>query len=259
MSDPNAVAGLQARLTKLVLNIQFLWFIGHLTTLSQSALFILSGGKSYYKAYYGVILCYGIILYKCHGTPKFSRDYFQKVMTDENAQYLLLAIVWVSSAPISVTLLPYATFSLFQFLSYTRQSVLPAIFPPVAGAASGLTQQVSASIDKFVKANQQPALRAVAFIEVFLILPFLIVSVFGRYASFTTPILFIQFLRFRYFFSSLTKQAVHELRSRLDVLFGLPAVPAVVQNGYRTVRDLIVRYLGADGAAAANANANAGN
>jgi hypothetical protein len=47
--------------------MQFAWFVGHLVTVTQAILTIFSSGSwNYYKAYYGTLLSYGIILWKAH-------------------------------------------------------------------------------------------------------------------------------------------------------------------------------------------------
>lgn len=56
-----------ARVKKLAMNMQFAWFVGHLVTVTQAVLTIFSSGNwNYYKAYYGTLLSYGIILWKAH-------------------------------------------------------------------------------------------------------------------------------------------------------------------------------------------------
>ena len=55
---------------------------------------------NYYKAYYGCILSYVIILIKSHPQPTLSKEYVARVLQDENTQYFLLALVWLFGAPI---------------------------------------------------------------------------------------------------------------------------------------------------------------
>ncbi|KAJ3220920.1 hypothetical protein HK099_003905 [Clydaea vesicula] len=44
------------------------------------------------------------LVLKTHGTPQLSRAYLQRIMMDENTQYLLLAVVWFTSPPVFGTI-----------------------------------------------------------------------------------------------------------------------------------------------------------
>ncbi|KAJ3089854.1 hypothetical protein HK102_005311 [Quaeritorhiza haematococci] len=240
---------LGARLQALLLSAHFLWFVGHLLTVIQASIFILysrfdvSGQKNYNKAYYGTFLSYGIILYKAHGTPQISRAYLERVLMDENAHYLILAIVWWSSRPLWVTLIPFVTFSLFHSLTYFRQEIIPQFFASPAGTQFSLSRKLSHAIGTFVSSYQQNALYFVAYLEVWLIMPFIIVSIFGGYASIFTPLMYAHFLKFRYFFSPMTKKALGDLRTRADARIGFnERMPDWVRSAYLRIRDTIIRF-----------------
>jgi hypothetical protein len=55
----------------------------------------------------------GALQYKSLGTPQLNKAYIQRALMDENVQYLLLALYWYLQKPIYITLIPFATFSLF--------------------------------------------------------------------------------------------------------------------------------------------------
>lgn len=129
---------------------------------------------------------------------------------DENVQYFLLALYWFFSSPITgkarirvddieihgelicfitVTLVPYATFSLFHALGYVRSNIIPNVFPaaPAAAASSSSSsgastttwqaktqQQIKAWVDK----NYETAMRFVAQIEVVGIMGRLLLGIF---------------------------------------------------------------------------------
>lgn len=253
--ETQSAATLSQRLLKVVRTAQFFWFFGHFITVSHSILYILysrftDGGPGIYlRAYYGTLLSYGIIIYKTHGTPQANLQYVQKIFMDENTQYLLLALIWLTSSPLWVTLIPFLTFSLFHMLSYFRQEILPAVFPKIAGGAPTIADKISPVIQQFVQQYQKEAVRLVAYSEVWMILPFLVVSVFLRYVSILTPFLFCHFLRYRYFFSVQTQEAFTILDTRVTgFIMGNPSIPPVIKNGYNTVREMIVKYGAMNGA-----------
>lgn len=89
-----------------------------------------------------------------------------------------------------MTLVPYATFSLFHALGYVRSNIIPNVFPaaPAAAAASSSSsgasstttwqaktqQQIKAWVDK----NYETAMRFVAQIEVVGIMGRLLLGIF---------------------------------------------------------------------------------
>ena len=95
---------LSTRISKMVLSLQFLWFAGHLITFLHAVYYIFVGSaysdRSYYKAYYGALISYLIVIFKGQRNFSISKQWLTSVMMDENAQYLLLAFVWMTSGPV---------------------------------------------------------------------------------------------------------------------------------------------------------------
>ncbi|KAI8393954.1 uncharacterized protein BYT42DRAFT_552844 [Radiomyces spectabilis] len=257
MAPPPPARPLSARLFQIAKTQQFAWFIGHALTLLGSlfhfiSIFTLGSGiKAYKIAYAGALLSYGVVIYKSHGAPQFNAAYAQRLVMDENMQYLLLALYWFVNSPITVTLIPFFTFSTFHALGYIRTNLIPAVFPapraPAGQSSSAqptwqakLQQQIKAWTDK----NYGVAMRLVAQAEVVVIAGRLLLGLFRLHI---VPIfLFAQFLRFRYHLSTYTKQAFTDLRVSLDRLLlpptADPRIPSAVGNFYTTVKSMIIRY-----------------
>ncbi|TKA53402.1 hypothetical protein B0A53_04388 [Rhodotorula sp. CCFEE 5036] len=242
----------------------YAWAGGHFAVLLGTALSLLGrGAKAYRIAYLGALVSWGIVVYKSLGTPQVNRAYLQRALLDENVQYLLLALYWFLQAslkPIYVTLIPFATFSLFHALTFVRTSVLPK--PPAgtgakstsgSGSGSGSTQaqqqamsagaQASKMIQTWVKANYEKAMQFVAFVEV--------VVVFGRVLfgallfqnSLLAPLFFAHFLRLRYYLSPPTRKAFAWVSNRVDeYTVRNSKCPPVVTKAVKVVRELIIRY-----------------
>ncbi|KAJ3073861.1 hypothetical protein HDU98_000458 [Podochytrium sp. JEL0797] len=242
--QPNAApaATYSEKLKAMAMNLQLIfWFLGHATTVLQTILFVIfSGAKSYNKALYAILLSYGIILYKAHGAPKMNniQMYLQRIMVDENTQYLLLALIWWTSRPVWVVLLPYATFSIFHAANYMRTELLPTVIPASSPLYSISSSTVIPLLAHFSQTYQAKCLRAVSYLEVFFILPYLVVFVFVGKVSFMTPFVFVQFLRFRFQFSPMTREAFTELKRRTDGIF----LGGAYQQYYLQAVDFIVRY-----------------
>ncbi|KAI8144460.1 hypothetical protein BJV82DRAFT_68836 [Fennellomyces sp. T-0311] len=247
-------SSLQERVVTLVQTLQFAWFAGHVLTLIGSALYFLSvvmfraSSKPYTVAYFGALLSYGVVVYKTHGKPEFNAQYAQRLVMDENVQYLLLAMYWFFTSPISVTLVPFATFSTFHALGYVRSNIIPTVLPAPASTASSSSgsrpatwqaktqQQIKSWTDK----NYDKAMRFVAQIEVIGIMGRLVLGLFRL--QIMSIFLYAQFLRFRYHLSSYTRQAFTKLRIALDNVAQDPRVPPVVARAYMSAKDMIIRY-----------------
>jgi len=234
------------------MNIQFVWFVGHFITVFCSGFYFLSAIYKpflsfYKKAYVGVLLSYGIVLYRLYGVPKLNKMYWLRLTNDESLQYMLLAFVWMTSPPMLVLLLPYALYSTFHVLEYIISNLIPQFLPNPNESQKALITKIRNIINTYQPASTQ----FVAKLEVVGILPLLLFMIFLRRASFIQPFIFIQFLRFRYISSPSIQREFASLRLTLDSkLLGNDKVPAGVQNIYVKIRDFVIK-MGMDPNAAA--------
>ncbi|KAI8375598.1 hypothetical protein EDC96DRAFT_495866 [Choanephora cucurbitarum] len=250
---PPSTSSFQERALALVKTLQFAWFFGHVFTLfgtltyALSVLLFRSNTFFYRLAYLGALVSYGVVIYKSHGKPHPNAEYARKLVMDENAQYLVLALFWFFSSPITVTLIPFFTFSTFHALGYIRTNIIPNLFPRPANSGDAspawqaqTQQQIKTLTDKYYGA----AMRFVAQSEVTVIALRLVVGLLRL--NFMPLILFAQFLRFRYHLSTYTRQTFTELRVKLDSLLlppsADPRIPPVATKAYITLKDLISRF-----------------
>ncbi|ORX44531.1 hypothetical protein BCR36DRAFT_334571 [Piromyces finnis] len=239
---PEAQANKTSKFSSLM-NLQYVWFMGHLTTVLCTVLYIFSAlyrpFMSFYKrAFMGVLLSYSIVLYKLYGAPKLNKMYWMRLTNDENLQYMILAFVWMTSPPFFVLLLPYAIFSLFHALEYIISVLLPLFVPNQTESQKALIIKIR----NFINTYQPITVQFIARLEVVGILPLLILMVLFRRASFVQPFIFVQFLRFRYISSPLVQREFTSLRLTLDSkLLGNEKVPAFAQNAYVKIRDFVIK------------------
>lgn len=200
----------------------------------------------YKTAFTGGLISYGIVCFKALGTPQVNGLFLRRAFTDENVQYLLLALMWWASKPVVLALAPYAIFSLFHSLTFSRTTILPLIFPPTpAPAGSSAPPQpspYSKRIQAWVRANYDPAMRVVAFTEL-AIMARLIIGILLRRNSFGAPIFFAHFLRQRYFHSAFTREATKKVTQIIDTQL-LPRAPPVVGTVWAHLKDLLARWAG---------------
>ncbi|RKO97916.1 hypothetical protein CAUPRSCDRAFT_5129, partial [Caulochytrium protostelioides] len=238
-----AAGPFQERAKRLVMTIQFVWFLGHLSTLFLGLKYILfkrfaeDGATLYARTYYAVIMCYGISLYKAHlthVTMSSLQTTLARVTADTNFNYLLIALLWCTGYPLAVTLVPFLVFSVFQCIPYIQRHVLPTLMPNPA---------LEAKLGLLVEHYYTPALQMTALVEVCVIWPMLFLIIPFRGAGWLTPLFYGQFLRQRYQQSVYTRNAFANARGFLDArLLAHPAVPDPVKSGYTTLRDTLSKF-----------------
>ena len=187
-------------------------------------------------------------------------------------QYLLLVLYWWTQKPIVLTILPFATFSIFHIrastsaddradraVTFVRTTFLPK---PPAAAKDGKTApaptsagaQLSKQIQTLVKTHYEHAVRPtfldarltaqmlfVSYIEILIMLRVIVGTVL-RWNSFIAPILFAGFLRLRFYLSPATRKAFASLNARLDSALAHQSVPPAVRSGVNTAREMIIRF-----------------
>ncbi|KAL1919001.1 uncharacterized protein VTP21DRAFT_2382 [Calcarisporiella thermophila] len=257
-----ATAPLTDRMIALVKHSQFIWWVGHVITLITALFYYLSvmtfrpNPTYYYRAYLASLVSYFVVVYHSYKVPQFNLSFARRFLADENVQYLFLAFYWYSTSPIFVTLIPFATFSVFHTLGYIRSNVLPTFFPSLisnrtsagpntaqtANFPSWLVQAIKQLTDK----HYAPAMRFVAVVEVCLIMGTLILGAITFQTSFLAPILYAHFLRLRYFMNPYVRNTFHEVGAHLDKLLlpptADPRIPPVIGKIYSQAKTLIVRY-----------------
>ncbi|KAJ2488781.1 Transmembrane nucleoporin [Coemansia sp. RSA 2050] len=250
------------RLSALAKTAQFYWWAGHMVVLIFGTLYYVKrpfGWREanwyYGKAYVGALASYTIVIYKTYGPPQMNLAFAQRLLVDENVEYLMLAMYWAWCRPIWVTLLPFVVFSLFHVITYTRSSLIPLFFPEVPaeiqrGRAGGqpvasVAGRVSRFMGEWSSKYYSPALREVGVWEVAVIGVWVVLGAVTLQTPLTAPLAYFQFLRMRYALSAPTRAAFRRVRVFLDRLLTPPAahpgVPGVVADGYIKVRDVLVR------------------
>lgn len=204
----------------------------------------------YQQAYLGALASYSIVVYKTYGPPQLSLEFFQRLMVDENFEYLALAFMWYIHRPIFVTLLPFVVFSLFHVLTYIRNGLLPMFFDGVNEQVSQARQQrrsvggpagLSIGLGDWSSRYYGPALREVGVWEVGVVGGWLVLGALTWQTPLYAPFVYFHFLKLRYALSPSTRQAFGRVRGQLDKwVVDNPSVPGVVADTYVRVRDFLV-------------------
>ncbi|PCH33425.1 hypothetical protein WOLCODRAFT_135129 [Wolfiporia cocos MD-104 SS10] len=231
----------------------YAWAAGHFLLLLSALRYFLATvlfrgvSSGWYKtSFVGALVSYAIVCHKSLGIPQPSLQWINKALVDENVQYLLLAVFWWTSRPVTLALIPYAIFSLFHALTFTRTTLMPQFLPPGPPASAGgppTPHPLSKRLHSWVKANYDAAMRVVAYTELIIMLR-LVVGLFLLRNSFIAPIVFAHFLRMRYYQSKFTQSAIVDVSGRVDAYVRKPGTPPMVAVVWDRFRMLLARWAG---------------
>jgi len=231
----------------------YLWASGHFLLLIASIRYVIawvmlkSVSASWYRvSYIGALVSYAIVCQKSLGAPQPNAAYVKRALLDENVQYCLLAFFWWTQRPIAITLVPFAIFSLFHALTFTRTTLMPRFLPqgpPATANGPPTPHPLAKKLQTWVKANYDRAMKAVAFTELIIFVRVLLGAITFQ-NSLLAPIVFAHFLRQRYYQSAFTRDAIGFTAARIDGYIRKPGTPPVVVQVWDKVQMLVGRWAG---------------
>jgi len=231
----------------------YLWASGHFLLLFSSLRYILawvtfkSVSAWWYKASFtGALISYAIVCQKTLGNPQLNTAYLRRAMLDENVQYFLLAFFWWSSKPVTITLVPYMIFSLFHALTFTRTTLMSQFLKPAPPATAGGPPQpppLAKKLHAWVKANYDTAMKFVANVELFILLRVFLGAVTFQ-NSLLSPIIYAHFLRYRYYQSAFTREAIANVSGKIEGFVRSPGSPPIVVSVWEKGQLLVKHWAG---------------
>lgn len=166
-----------------------------------------------------------------------------------------MALVWLFFPQVGLAILPFAVYSVFHVLTYTRANLLPTIYPaPQAAGAAGAASPASPSgrtaapkqasalsdaIGRFVKDYYDTSMTLVAILEVFLWFRLLGSALLFQAGSWILILLYSVFLRARYAQSSFVQGAIAQLGARVDAQVAQQGVPPAARSGWESVKRVL--------------------
>ncbi|KAJ5105068.1 Nucleoporin POM33 [Penicillium alfredii] len=254
---PPATLPLAERLKALAQTLQFAWFVGHLTLLISVLRYTLSfiffnyyssSAKIAYRlAFISAAVTYGIVVYKGHfarGVQGNVPTIVTKLISDENVQYLGMALVWLYSRQLLLALLPFSVYSVFHVATYSRMYLIPTLQPPSQGAPgpasptspsskpAGKQSPLAETIGRFIKQYYDASMGVVATLEILLLFRLVLSAITFSKGSWVLLVVYLAFFRARYAQSSFVQQAVRQ---------GWETFKGVVRQGYEATD--VGRYL----------------
>lgn len=244
---------LQERLKKLAQTLQFTWFVGHLSVVLSVISYFSSylsfnfyspmATFSYRSAFFSAAVTYGIVVYKAFRArtrPKGRLTLSPLVIiSDENVQYLGIALVWLWSRQYSIAMLPFGIYSIFHIATYTRSILVPTF---QAGSSNGTTSPpksstISDSIGVFVKKYYDTSMRLVASLEISLWCRIFMSVISFTKGSWILMIIYTIFLRARYTQSSFVQDQFRNYEARIDSLVGAQSIPPTARQAWNTLKN----------------------
>ncbi|KAI2470996.1 hypothetical protein F4781DRAFT_148881 [Annulohypoxylon bovei var. microspora] len=252
---PSANLPLGERLLALAQTLQFAWFSGHLVLLlcifRYSFSFIAfsyntgTARFTYRTAFVSAALTYGIVVYKTwRARQKVGAKNIGVVglLSDENVQYLCLALVWLLSPQYSLAMLPYGIYSVFHVATYTRNNVIRTVQPSTApaGASPGTKPQsanpLAEAIGNFVKQYYDASMSIVSSLEILIWFRLFLSAIFFQRRSWILIAIYTVFLRTRFAQSSHVQDSFRALELRLDSLVGAQSTPPAARSVWEGVK-----------------------
>ncbi|KAI0490031.1 hypothetical protein F4859DRAFT_501645 [Xylaria cf. heliscus] len=248
---PSANLPLSERIIALAQTLQFAWFSGHLVlilcivrySLSYITFNYYSGWArfTYRLSFLSAALTYGIVVYKTwRARQKVGAKYpggVVGVLSDENVQYLVLALVWLLSPQYPLALLPYGIYSVFHVATYTRSNVIPTIQPNKTPAgAAGAKNPIAEAIGSFVKTYYDASMSVVSGLEILLWGRIFLSAILFQRRSWILISLYTAFLRARYAQSSHVQNSFNQLELRVDAMVGAQGTPPAARSIWEGVK-----------------------
>ncbi|KAJ5760050.1 hypothetical protein N7520_007206 [Penicillium odoratum] len=261
---PPATLPLAERLKALAQTLQFAWFVGHLTLLLSVVRYSLSfiffnyyssaAQIAYRLTFISAAVTYGIVVYKGHfarGVQGNVPTIVTKLISDENVQYLGMALVWLYSRQLILALLPFSVYSVFHVATYSRMYLIPTLQPPAQGAAGANSPSSPSSkpaakqnalaetIGRFIKQYYDASMGVVAALEILLLFRLVLSAIAFSKGSWVLLLVYLSFFRARYAQSSFVQQAVRQLTARADASISHQSTPPQVRQGWEAFKGVV--------------------
>jgi hypothetical protein len=157
-----------------------------------------------------------------------------------------MALVWLFSPQYPLALIPYAIYSVFHVLVYTRAQVIPTIQPPKvvvppAGSSPSAKPQyapnpISEKIGAFVKQSYEASMSIVAGLAILLWIRLVFAAILFQRRSWILFAIYTAFLRSRFSQSTHVQASFAQLEARIDSLVGAQGTPPVARQIWETVK-----------------------
>ncbi|KAI5868350.1 hypothetical protein GGS23DRAFT_592129 [Durotheca rogersii] len=256
---PASNLSLRDKFLALAKTLQFAWFSGHLLLLLCIFRYFITfsfttgwAWITYRTAFLSAALTYGIVVYKTwRARQKVGAKYpggVIGILSDENVQYLALALVWLLSPQYSLAMLPFGIYSIFHVATYTRNNLIPAFqsSKAPAGAPPGTkpagASPIAEAIGSFVKQYYDTSMSVVATLEILIWVRLFLSAILFQRRSWILITVYTAFLRTRFAQSSHVQDSFRVLESRIDSLVGAQGTPPAARTLWDSAKSAVRHF-----------------
>ncbi|XP_039264936.1 transmembrane protein 33-like [Styela clava] len=153
---------------------------------------------------------------------RMTRQHFAQMMVEDSAHYLMYSLIFLTSHPITIALVPVTVFALLHACSFTRQMLDvhgPNSYPALR------------KIINHVARHQATLFRFIALNEI-LIMPTTIAMIFIGRTTILAPFLYYKFLTYRYLSrrNPYCRLSFYELRLALENMCASQNCPSILRS-----------------------------
>ncbi|GAV52036.1 hypothetical protein ZYGR_0AG00270 [Zygosaccharomyces rouxii] len=227
------------RLFQLAKTLQFAWFCGHAVTLVSSIVYFVTYCPNVYRvAYVGVLESFGIITYQHYYLKQSSLQDRSlspsALLLNDDLLYFGMALVWFFTPSFTLSLIPYAVFSLFHVLIYCKSVLLPQVFD------MGHENKSVTAISNFVRHYNERSMYWMGSVEIFTWVLLTLRALLFRRRSWIVWLSYSFFLKVRFENSKYIKSSFAQWRVRLDGIVSHSSVPPSVKQWYHRFEVLLL-------------------
>ncbi|CAH1777065.1 unnamed protein product [Owenia fusiformis] len=153
---------------------------------------------------------------------QLNREFFSMLFMEDSAHYLFFSLIFITSYPMTMALVPVFLFGLLHSVSYTKKLL------DIMGPNS---QQLLRNLIAKLQLQQANILRFIACNEIFL-MPATVIMIFSGSGSLLMPFLYYRFLSLRYASrrNPYSRALFYELRVTAEHFSNMPQCPAFLRN-----------------------------
>ncbi|XP_064636398.1 transmembrane protein 33-like [Lineus longissimus] len=167
--------------------------------------------------------------------PNFqlNREFFGLLFMEDSCHYLLFALIFINSHPVTLALIPVFLFALLHATNFTKV-ILDKLGPNSLQTLRNLITKL--------ELQQRSILRFIACTEIFL-MPAIIIMIFTGRSSILLPFVYYRFLTLRYASrrNPYSRQLFYEMRVVVHQLVSKPQCPGFISSLCFKVMDIICK------------------
>jgi hypothetical protein len=166
---------------------------------------------------------------------QLNREYLAKLIIEDSFHYLLYSFIFLSSAPVTIILMPVAAFALLHIAVYTK-SILNLV---VGTESAGPLQRALNAI----LAKDKDLMRFIAINEI-IIAPTIIIMIFWGKAGIFVPFIYYRFICMRYQSrrNPYNRIMFYELRTIIEYYTSQPNCPGILRSLSQNLINLVNRF-----------------